>query len=357
MIIRKFKEGDEKQIIPLLKLVFKSSIYDNEKYWNWMYKNNPINLMKIWVAEDNGKIVGHNAVIPVLMKIDNKIQLGTLELNTAVHPNYQGQGIFSALAKKLYNELAAEGLSVTYGYPNEIIYPIRINKLGWFKISSLPVLFRPLNLTGLVMGKVKNRYIVYLVSRINNLGLLSLKIFFKGKKYKPPQKINVREVSFFNDRFDEFWDDASKAYKIIVVRDKNYLKWRYLDNPNYGYTIYSAEKEGKIFGYIVLRLAVEKHSKSGMIVDFLTLSEQKDVAFSLISKAIEHFKKERADLVTCYIQNQYYYDLLRVSGFMPIPLQKYRPKFCARINVAINKEFFTDVSNWFLTNGDRSNEI
>lgn len=353
MIIRKYKEGDEKQIIPLLKLVFKLPMFEDGKYWNWMYKNNPTNLIKIWVAEDDGRIVGHYALMPVLMEIDDKLQIGTLSINTAVHPDYRGQGIFPTLVKKTYNELVEEGIPITYVYPNERAYPIYMKKLGWFKIPSLPTLFRPLDLERLLTRKIHSRYLAKI---INCFGLLSLKIFFREKKYNIAEKVDVRKASFFDDRIDEFWKEASKGYKIITVRDKKYLTWRYLDNPNYDYTIYLAEKEGKIWGYIVLKLmAIDKSSKNGMIVDLLTLPDQKDVAVTLISKAIEHLKEEGADVVTCYIQNGYYYNLLRVSGFIPIPLRK--PKLCARIHATKNKTFFTSNKNWFITSGDRPNEI
>lgn len=353
IIIRKYKKGDEKQIIPLLKLTFKLPMFDDEKYWNWMYKNNPENLMKIWLAEDNGKIVGHYAVMPVSMKIVDKLQLGTLSINIAVHPAYQGRGIFPTLVKQTYNELAEEGIQITISYPNERSYPIFIKKLDWFGIPSLPTLFRPFDLEGLLTRKIHNRY---LVKMVNSLGLLFLKIFFREKKYDLAGKIDVRKVSFFDDRIDEFWKDASKGYKIITVRDKKYLTWRYLENPNYDYLIYLAEKEGKILGYIVLKLmAIDKSSKSGMIVDLLTLPDQKDATFTLISKAIEYFKEGEADVVTCYMQNKHYYGILRKIGFIPLPLKN--PKLCARFHTANNKTLFSTSKNWFITGGDRPNEI
>lgn len=353
MIIRKYKEGDEKQIIPLLKLVFKLPMFEDEKYWNWMYKNNPTNLIKIWVAEDNEKIVGHYAVMPVSMKIDDNLQIGTLSINTAVHPDYQGQGIFPTLAKQTYNELTEEGIPITYVYPNERAYPIYIKKLDWFEIPSLPTLFRPLDLERLLMRKIHNSY---LVKMINSFGLLSLKIFFGERKYDISEKIDVAKTSFFDNRVDEFWEEVSKEYKIIAVRDKKYLTWRYLDNPNYDYAIYLAERERKMLGYIVLKLmAIDKSSKSGMIVDLLTLPDQKDATFALIVKAIEYFKEEGADVVACYIQNRYYYNLLRKMGFIPIPLKN--PKLCARIHTTKNKTLFTSNKNWFITSGDRPHEI
>lgn len=355
IIIRKYKEGDEKQIIPLLKLIFKLPMFEDEKYWNWMYKNNPINLIKIWVAEDDGKIVGHYAVMPVSMKIDDELQIGTLSLNIAVHLDYQGQGIFSALVKQTYNELYEEGIPITYVYPNERSYPIFMKKLDWFELPSLPTLFRPLDLEGLLMRKIHNKY---LVKMVNSFGLLFLKIFFRERKCDLLEKIAVVKASFFDDQIDEFWERASKGYKIITVRDKKYLTWRYLDNPNYDYTIYLAEKEGKILGYIVLKLkAIDKYLSSGMIVDLLTLPDRKDVAVTLILKAIGYFKEEGADVVTCYMQNKYYYELLRKMSFIPILLKIQNTKLCARIHTTKNKTLFTSNKNWFITRGDRPNEI
>ena len=355
MLIRKYREGDEKQIIPLLKHTFELPMFDDDKYWNWMHKNNPTNPIKIWVAEDDGKIIGHYAVMPVSMKIDSELQIGTLSLNTAVHPDYQGQGIFPTLARQTYNESAKEGILITYGYPNERTYPIFIKKLDWFKIPSLPMLFMPLDLKRLLVRKIHNRYVVEV---LKGFGLLFLKIFFREKRHDTSEKIDVVKVSSFDDRFDEFWNEASKGYKIITVRDKTYLTWRYLDNPNYNYRTYLAEKEGKILGYIVLKLTVmDKYSKSAMIVDLLTLPDRKDVTYSLISKAIEYFREEGADVVTCYMQNEYYYRLLKKIGFIPIPPKITNRNLCARINRTDNKMVFANSKNWFLTGGDAPHEI
>ena len=348
VIFRKYKEGDEKQIITLLKRVFREPVFDDEKYWNWMYKNNPTNLMKIWLAEDHGKIVGHYALMPVLMKIEDKLQIGTLAINIAIHPEYQGQGIFSTLVKQTYTELAEEGIPITYVFPNERSYPIFIKKLDCFEIPSLPTLLRPLDLEKLLTRKIHNRYLVKIIS---SFGLLFL-IFFRERKYNLAEKIDVVKTSFFDNRIDEFWKDASKGYKIITVRDKKYLTWRYLDNPNYDYTLYLAEKEGSILGYIVLRSRIlGEDLKNGVIVDLLTLPNRKDVSFTLILKAIEHFKEENMDVASCNIQNKFYYNILRKTGFIPVPITTSR--VCAQVHTTeIPKNFFVNPENWFITQGD-----
>jgi len=353
MIIRRYKEGDEKQIVPLLKLVFPGSKYIDEKYWNWMYKNNPTHLIRIWVAEDNEKIVGHYAVMSVFMKVNDKLQTGALSLNIAVHPDYQGRGIFPRLAKQASRELSEEGIVFTYVYPNKRSFPIFIEKLGWFEVPSLPVLFKPLNLEKLLARKVGNRF---LAKMINPFGLLFLKVFFGERRNDISKGIDVIRVTSLDDRVDGFWEQASKPYKIIALRDKKYLTWRYFDKPDNSYMMYLAEKEGEMLGYIVLKLVtIDESSKSGTIVDLLTLPGREDVVLTLILKAIEHFKEEEADVAMCYMQNKYCYELLRKIGFVPFP--PVTPKLCAQIYTAEHRTLFSDVRDYFITGGDRPHEI
>ena len=78
--IRAYKEGDEGGIFELDKAVHPSAASDMEqwlKWWRWMYKDNPAGTGKIWLAEDDGKIVGQYAIVPVKVKIGNKVILSS----------------------------------------------------------------------------------------------------------------------------------------------------------------------------------------------------------------------------------------------------------------------------------------
>jgi predicted N-acetyltransferase YhbS len=349
LIFRKYKEGDEKQIVSLLKLVFKLQRFDDLTYWEWMYKNNPIGLSKIWVAENDGEIVGHYALIPIRIKGTNSIHLGTLTINLAIHPDYQHHGIFPLLAEKAHKELCQEGILFSYCYPNNNSYPIFINKLLWIKIDTLPMLFRPLNLKLLIKRKINNKYLSEL---IYPFGMLFTKKSFRDQKYHSKEKINIKKATSFDERLDSFFKEASKEYKHIIVRDQQFLTWRYLNNPNYNYTIYLAEKNGKVLGFIVLKTIPVNNSNSGMIVDLLTLPHHECITFALVSKAINFFEKENADVITCFVQSKYYYDLLRKLGFIPIPFLK--PKICIKNNT--QKKTILPNVNWFITNGDALHE-
>lgn len=54
-----------------------------------MYKENPAGEGVIWLAEHNGKIVGHSAAIPIIMKIDCKTVAAFQSIDTMTHPGYR----------------------------------------------------------------------------------------------------------------------------------------------------------------------------------------------------------------------------------------------------------------------------
>src|SRR5262245_10964988 len=97
---------------PLLRLM--AEVYGadhrsaSEPFLRWQYLDNPLGLVVGAVAEaTDGEVVGAYTLIPLPFRVDGRERLGMLSLNTATSPRYQGQGIFTALAKVTY-DLAAE---------------------------------------------------------------------------------------------------------------------------------------------------------------------------------------------------------------------------------------------------------
>jgi len=347
-VIRKYMEGDEEKIINLVNIAFNVEI--DKKYWNWKYKENPTKLIKIWVVENRRELIGHMSFIPMIMKIEGKTQIGALQSSDAVHPKYQGQGIYTKLCKQVHPEIK-EITAINFDCPSERGYPFAI-KFGYFKVCSLPRLFKPLDLERILQRHLRN---VYLIKIISTFFTLFLKIFYATNKfnYTSIKGINIRKISSFDNRFNDFWKKVSKNYKIIVVKDKEYLTWRYIDKPSNNYTVYSAEEEDEILGYIVLESVKTEYLKGGRIMDILTLTGREDVIQSLILKAIAHFKEENADIIHCCIsKNNIYYDILKKNGFIPLFFVK-KPRLVARANTTeISKSFLINPKNWFITSGD-----
>ncbi|MBU2565734.1 MAG: GNAT family N-acetyltransferase, partial [Candidatus Thermoplasmatota archaeon] len=196
--MRRYKEGDEKGICVLFEKVFGKTMGKTESinHWNWEYKNNPNNRLEIFLATDKNKIVGHYAVIPIKMKIEANDYLTTLSLDTMMHKDYRGQGMFSVLAKTLYKELEKSGIPITYGFPN--INSIKgCKKLEWFEIADLPLLVKPINFKTLLYRYIKNRVVSNILGACFNF--FSLLTPTTIKKYK---NITIKNIENFDKEFD-----------------------------------------------------------------------------------------------------------------------------------------------------------
>jgi len=318
------------------------------KWWRWMYKENPAGHGRIWLAEHDGKIVGHSAIIPTVMKIGTEVATGFQSIGTMTHPGYRRQGIYETLAKKVYAEAAAEGMYVGYRFPNKNSYPIAIRKLNWFDVAKMQGVRKPLNWRNTLKSQISNRLLLSLGSIGGNL---TDKIFYRPGKIPVVKGLTISQVSSFDERVNEFWDTVSDQYQIMVVRNKDYLNWRYVAIPGVNYQIYLAEKMGQICGYLVLRCVEQEQVKRSVIFD--ALAQSVETAEYLVSKVLERCRQEEVDIVSCsMIASKAYLKVFRKNGFIYVPFVK-GMRFCAYSSSScVSKEFLKNPENWFVQRGD-----
>jgi len=350
--VRAYKNGDENGIFELTKAVHPEKIYNREewmRWWRWMYTENPAGVSRIWVADHDGKIVGQYPLILVKMKIGREIITTSQNIDLMTHPDYRHQGMFSTLEKKALRETEKEGINITYGFPNEPAYPGHL-KSGWFDVCPLQILFKPLNLDNILKKRITNKFLLKIGTAMGNL---FIGIFYKTKN--PPQvdDLTISRITSFDSRIKDFWKKISNDYEIIAIRDKEYLNWRYVDVPDVDYTIYLAEKNGEICGYIVVRCVKLQGLVLGCIFDVLSLLDQEDVIHCLISKAIEYFEREKVDVIYCkMIANKTLRKIFRKNGFISSRFIK-GGQFCAYTShPKIQKTYLKNNKNWFIQLGD-----
>lgn len=116
----------------------------------------------------------------------------------------------------------------------------------------------------------------------------------------------------FDERADEFWNQASTQFDLIVVRRQDFLNWRYSDPRAGSFTIRTAEEGGRLLGYAVLRVS----GGIGYIADLLALPGRLDVVQSLVANALPWFRERRVPSVQCWCSRRHpYAQLLASLGF------------------------------------------
>ena len=104
IVVRRAEDSDKEQIIDLIESVFsKQEYYANNRtleWWNWKYEKNVFGKSIIIVAEDNSKIVGTRILWAWKFVLEETILKAYMPVDTVVHPEYQGKGLFLSIARE-----------------------------------------------------------------------------------------------------------------------------------------------------------------------------------------------------------------------------------------------------------------
>jgi GNAT superfamily N-acetyltransferase len=350
--IRTYRDGDEEGIYELFRVAFPSSPLSQHdrgvwlKWWRWMYKESPAGEGLIWLAEANGQIVAHYAVVPVLLKVGSHVEMAALSMDTMTHPDYRRQGLFQILAKEAYLDAGRRGINIIYGSPNIFSHPGLI-KLGWYDVTTLKVWRKQLNWGNLIRSKIKNRFLSGFLQTVAPVAFD--KILFRTHDHLPALGLTAVQIKSFDERFDKLWAGASDRYAIAIVRTMNYLNWKF-NSQGRRYLILAAEKADEVRGYIAIEMLGDT-KKTGIISDMIGDSEE--VIRWLMSEAIRACRQADVDAILYnLIADRTYSSALKSFGFIQLSFTR-GPFFCAYSgSTEISKTFLEDPKNWFVQLAD-----
>ena len=139
MQIRKGTKEDIPGIIDLLRLSLgESLIPKSEELWRWKHVENPFGASPVLLAEEGGQLVGIRAFLKWEYRFQSKTISACRAVDTAVHPDFQGKGIFTTLTLQLIEEIKKDGVDLIYNTPNTKSTPGYL-KMGWEKWGKLPI--------------------------------------------------------------------------------------------------------------------------------------------------------------------------------------------------------------------------
>lgn len=106
-------------------------------YLDWLYRSNPDGEVVGYDAWDGDRLAAHYACIPARARLGGQDVRVLLSLNTATHPDYQGQGLFTKLAEQTYAAGANQGYDCVYGVANANSTPGFTRKLKFQLVGPL----------------------------------------------------------------------------------------------------------------------------------------------------------------------------------------------------------------------------
>jgi predicted N-acetyltransferase YhbS len=141
--VRAAEAGDEHAVLGLLDASLGWVPDDRHReFFAWKHQQSPFGPSPAWVATEAGRVVGFRTFLRWELVVDGEILRAARAVDTATHPDHQGQGVFSRLTRHGLDALAAEGVAFVFNTPNERSRPGYL-KMGWRPVARLPVLARP----------------------------------------------------------------------------------------------------------------------------------------------------------------------------------------------------------------------
>lgn len=279
MLIRVATESDIPQIIELLKISLgESMIPKSEALWRWKHQSNPFGPSPVIVAESDGKLIGIRAFLRWEFSLDGKIKKACRAVDTAVHPDYQGQGIFKKLTLSLIEEMEKEGLDFIYNISN-VDSLLGYLKMGWEKWGKLP-----------------------------------LKLNFHFNQGKNNHPLNPEPWSKIENIINKVEQESQAVSGLNTHLLPGYLSWRYRDCPLFPYHFIS-DGESYVLFY---RIKEGKMGRELRIADFFTNRELSKKEKNEVKKKLKEAEKLAAARFTSYSGLKYANEKILDLGILPI---------------------------------------
>lgn len=221
MIVRSAEDNDIPAIVNLLRLSLGESLMPkSEEFWRWKHVANPFGKSPVLLAFENEQLIGVRAFMRWEWRQGDTIYKAVRAVDTATHPAHQGKGIFRKLTIALSDECKHQGVQFIFNTPNKKSKPGYI-KMGWKEYGKLPVSIYPV---------------------------------FPGVKQK---QANLQIVELSREIIDEHFEDQLNHKFVTTNLAPDFLKWRYVENPNVSYYVYSNSHNWIIYRLKPTKLGLE----------------------------------------------------------------------------------------------------
>lgn len=253
--VRAYQAGDCRAVLGLFETVFAQA--RSEAHWNWKFRDNPFGPVVVsnaWNAR--GELIGHYGAIPTPLLLGGKRVVAMQAVDTMLHPEARGSGVFQKLGECCYQTAAQAGVVAVYGFPNRAAMPGRIKRLGWKTVAPMQRwnfrLCLPASVAALV-PVAGLRGVLFALYRGVVHTWLSLQRWWLGRK--APRCETTIATSVPAD-MDQLWlaiaERPTPAPLVSVWKDRAYLQWRYGDHPEKKYSFYLVRESGALVALCVV---------------------------------------------------------------------------------------------------------
>jgi hypothetical protein len=288
-VIRQYEPGDDEGIVNTLELAFNGwPKFDLSctplEHWRWKFLSCPIEPRMIVVAEKDDEIAGVSHSMPYMIHIGKEAVLGANGCDVATHPDHQKKGVYSRIRVFKEEKILEKGIVLTYGIETN---PILIKK----NLENGPDVLVPHEVVMYIRIRDLARANLGKQGAIKKTGYSLLKNFNIATNRSPKNitDFRIKSAEFFDERVNDLLERNKQVYRYIMVRDKEFLNWRYADPRGGDYRIWMAYDDEVLLGYIVAKInRYDEDNLLGCIMDLMVEPSRFDVADALMKVGLDY---------------------------------------------------------------------
>jgi hypothetical protein len=332
--VRPYREDDMPALLELYGLVFGRERTAEDFRWKLL---RPAPVDTVWVADEEGTVIGQHAGIFTPVQVGGRELPAMHAVEAMTHPGFRRQGMLTRLGGGLYGYWADSGMPLILGLPHPG-WGSRAYALGYRETFPLRWVSRPLRPVAMLRARL---------ARFSSPAK-------PGDAPVPAQRwgnLSVERVDRAEPQFDTLWETIKSDYSNCVVRNREWVQWRYLDAPAPGFTVLKASRGGQLSGYIAYRTILIGNRLIGRIADLFAAREDRQTQDALIRAANRHLRAQGADSVATLVAvGSPAYDVFRRNLFL-LARGEYKVSFITP-STEVTLDSLSDPSKWHLMGGD-----
>jgi GNAT superfamily N-acetyltransferase len=282
--------------------------------WSWTFGNGLFSDLELpfVVAEDEGIIVGTQALIPIQMIDEDGVYWSAKSEETLVASDYRGQGLFEKMYDKVFEVARASDFQSIWGFT-----PARksFQRVGFNIPGDTSQLFKPLKpkcVITLIDNAGTNTEQVglnglfwktlYLMAGVTASLYSGVREWFTRRFKSELEMVELHDLTSAPQQGGQLSEDFITHWGgTTIYRDQKYLKWRIFDNPYCKPNMVGAYVEGELIGYCGFSLG---ENQMGHIVDiFVTVPKSRDIApGDVVYKLLASATNRMSDMGACGIR-------------------------------------------------------
>jgi predicted N-acetyltransferase YhbS len=352
--VRPYRPGDETQLAALYAEAFGRE--RRPDVWRWKLMEREVSPGSTWVAatHEGERIVGHYGGTPLKLRSRGEERPVVHAVEAMSARDFRRQGILTRLGEAAHEAWGRAGYAAVLGLPNEQ-WGTRNYAVGFRRIFHLAWLRFPLHVERVVARS--GRLPAPLdgpAGALAGAGSAAWRWTFRGimRARMGSSDLHVEEAGGPGD-FDRLWSRLAGEYENVVVRDGEWVDWRFVRAPTHHHRVLVAHKGGEPLGYIAYYLAEMGRRANGYIADIFVGRGDAATASALVKSTLEDLSARGAGMVLATAPpGSALYGRLRGLGFLPTPRRMAFNFEIAPLQPDVDPARLADPGTWHLTAGD-----